>query len=155
MCYSLWSVERANNLHLSSLLFFSLLSMSSFVGSSVRTSPTGICGCPLKYKELPLVFTASYLHTSKDFFPLFASQSWQPSQYLKHKRERVHLNTVPACREMQNPGIAKKRRVPLRGPQLPSVPHMVGDQTSEEDSSQVLRKQWLFPAKHCRITGGA
>lgn len=51
---------------------------------------------------------------------------------------------------MQEAGIGKKlkRASCLRGPQSSSIARTVDDQTSEEDSSQVLRRQRLVPAKH-------
>lgn len=95
-----------------------------------------------KGKGAPIAFAAaSYPHASKGP-PLFANLSLQvlaATTVSETQKERMHLNTVPGCREMQNAGIGKKRRDPLlKAPRSSSFLHMVDDQTSEEDSSEVL-----------------
>lgn len=44
-------------------LFLPLPATYGFVGSSVRTFPTEVCGCPLKPKKLLLVFLLHPTHT--------------------------------------------------------------------------------------------
>lgn len=110
-------------------------------------------------KGAPIGFSHCILPTHIQRFPLSSPisprKSWQPSQRLKHKRNVSTLILSLSAGRCRKLGLAKKRRVPLlKGPQSSSFLHMVDDQTSEEDSSQVLRRQWLFPAKHCRVTSG-
>lgn len=72
---------------------------------------------------------------------------WQSSQCLKHKRN-VSTLILSLCAQRCSWYWHKEKSAPVRAPlQSSSFLHWEGDQTSEEDSSQVLGKQRLFSQK--------
>lgn len=118
--HSLSSVYWANNLHFFLCSFFLHVQLCRQLSQKISHRNLWV-SCQVEEAPTGFFFFDCFLPTHiQRFFhslPVSPCKSWQPSQYLKHKRKRVHLNTVPGCRGDAECWYCQKEKKASEGPQ--------------------------------------